>query len=227
MRNSIKIFQLSSLDPLWKLLSHVWLFVTPWTLCSLWNSPGQNTGVGSCSLLQGSFQPRDWTQVSCIAARFFTSWATREALIIQKNSSQVNGSFLFVNLENKKLSLFRSGRDVGDVNWHWSFVSLFNQEPSSHSRHSQMMVVMIIVWEQALLRPSRLSVPGINHVSILVISFRTIEHVFVWTILCILHTLEDRKERQMCKRNLLKENRKSLGTLPFWRSALTEHLPRW
>ena len=28
---------------------------------------------------RGSFQPRDWTQVSCIAGRFFTSWATREA----------------------------------------------------------------------------------------------------------------------------------------------------
>ena len=25
-------------------------------------------------------QPRDWTQVSCIAGRFFTRWATREAL---------------------------------------------------------------------------------------------------------------------------------------------------
>ena len=25
-----------------------------------------------------SSQPRDWTQVSCIAGRFFTSWATRE-----------------------------------------------------------------------------------------------------------------------------------------------------
>ena len=34
----------------WKLLSHVWLFVTPWT-----NSPGQNTRVGSPSLLQGIF----------------------------------------------------------------------------------------------------------------------------------------------------------------------------
>ena len=33
----------------WKLFSHVWLFVTPW------NSPGQNTGVGSLSLLQGIF----------------------------------------------------------------------------------------------------------------------------------------------------------------------------
>ena len=43
------------------------------------NSPGHNTGVGSLSLLQGSSQPRDWTQVSHIAGRFFTSWATREA----------------------------------------------------------------------------------------------------------------------------------------------------
>ena len=39
---------------LWKSLSRVWLFVTPWTIQSM-NSPGQNTGVGSCSLLQGIF----------------------------------------------------------------------------------------------------------------------------------------------------------------------------
>ena len=38
----------------WKLLSLVRLFVTPWTN-SPWNSPGQNTGVGSLSLLQGIF----------------------------------------------------------------------------------------------------------------------------------------------------------------------------
>ena len=28
---------------------------------------------------KGSSQPRDWTQVSCTAGRFFTIWATREA----------------------------------------------------------------------------------------------------------------------------------------------------
>ena len=28
---------------------------------------------------KGSFQPRDWTQVSHIAGGFFTSWATKEA----------------------------------------------------------------------------------------------------------------------------------------------------
>ena len=30
---------------------------------------------------RGSFQPRNWTRVSCIAGRFFTCWATREAMI--------------------------------------------------------------------------------------------------------------------------------------------------
>ena len=88
-------------------------------LYSPWNSPGQNTAVGSLSLLQGisptqgsnpdfphcrqilyqlshkgsprileqvaypfsseSCQPRNQTRVSCIAGRFFTSWATSEA----------------------------------------------------------------------------------------------------------------------------------------------------
>ena len=57
----------------WKLLSHVQLFVTPWN-CP-WNSPGQNTGVGSRFLSRESSQPRDQTQVSCIAGGFFTSWA--------------------------------------------------------------------------------------------------------------------------------------------------------
>ena len=56
-------------DPLW-----------PHGLYSPWNSPGQNTGGGSPSLLQGSSQPRDQTQRSRIAGGFFTCWATRKAL---------------------------------------------------------------------------------------------------------------------------------------------------
>ena len=50
----------------------------PHGLPALWNSPGQNTGVGSLSLLQGIFPTQDWTYVSCIAGRFFTNWAIRE-----------------------------------------------------------------------------------------------------------------------------------------------------
>ena len=45
----------------------------PHGLYSPWNSPDNNTGVGSCSLLQGIFQPKDQTQVSCTAGGFFTS----------------------------------------------------------------------------------------------------------------------------------------------------------
>ena len=36
----------------WKALSCVWLIATTWTIYTPWNSPGQNTGVGSLSLLQ-------------------------------------------------------------------------------------------------------------------------------------------------------------------------------
>jgi len=89
-------------------------------LYSPWNSPGQNTRVGSISLLHGilptqrsnpgllhckwiiyqlshkgnpriiewvahpfssrSSWSRNWTGVSCIAGRFFTNWAIKEAL---------------------------------------------------------------------------------------------------------------------------------------------------
>ena len=44
-----------------------------------WNSPGQNTWVGSLSLLQGIFPTQGSNPGLPIAGRFFTSWTTREA----------------------------------------------------------------------------------------------------------------------------------------------------
>ena len=41
----------------------------------------KHTGVGGLSLLHGSSRPRSQTGVSCLIGRFFTSWATREALL--------------------------------------------------------------------------------------------------------------------------------------------------
>ena len=58
----------------WKLLRHARFFVAPYGLYNPWNSPGQNTGVRSLSLLKGIFP----TQVSCTVGRFFTNWAIRE-----------------------------------------------------------------------------------------------------------------------------------------------------
>ena len=42
----------------------------------------KNTTVGSLSLLQGSSWYRNYTWVSCIASRNFTSWVTREASVV-------------------------------------------------------------------------------------------------------------------------------------------------
>ena len=58
---------------------------TPRTVCS---PPGSSVHeILQAKILEwvaissskGSFRPRDWTRVSCIACRFFTVWATREA----------------------------------------------------------------------------------------------------------------------------------------------------
>ena len=47
---------------------------------------------------RGSSRPRHWTGVSCIAGRFFASWATREALHFNKKRKR-NASYF---LEKKK-----------------------------------------------------------------------------------------------------------------------------
>ena len=65
-------------------LSYNWLFATPWTVAC--QAP-LSMGILQARILEwvampyarGSFQPRDRTQVSCIAGGFFTVWATREA----------------------------------------------------------------------------------------------------------------------------------------------------
>ena len=52
----------------------------PTRLFYLWNSSGENTGVGSHFLPQGeSSWPRVQTQVSCNSDRFLTIWGNREA----------------------------------------------------------------------------------------------------------------------------------------------------
>ena len=138
----------------------------PHGLYSLWNSPGQNTGVGSLSLLQGIFpsqrsnpglmhcrqilyqlshkgSPRilKWvaypfssgssrTRVCCIAGRFFTNWAIREAHVIGPFAiTFILGECLctYLIFESKSLSLFLVLLKVGHANvsrWLLLFVCL-------------------------------------------------------------------------------------------------------
>ena len=71
----------------WSVLScfsHVWLFVTPWTVAcqaplSIRILQARIQEWVAMQSSKGSSRLRDWTQVSCITGRFFTIWATREA----------------------------------------------------------------------------------------------------------------------------------------------------
>ena len=56
---------------------------------------------------RGSSQPRDRTQVSCTAGRFFTVWATRETPIVSKDES-IKDSFLWDSFLWISLCLFRT-----------------------------------------------------------------------------------------------------------------------
>ena len=60
----------------------------PARLLCPWDSPGKNTGVGCHALLQGIFP----TQVSCIAGRLFTIWATQGARCYTHYNFKVYGS---------------------------------------------------------------------------------------------------------------------------------------
>ena len=53
-------------------------------LYSPWNSPGQNTGAGSCSLLEGIFPTQRANPGLLHAGGFFTIWATRETPVQEK-----------------------------------------------------------------------------------------------------------------------------------------------
>ena len=55
--------------------SHLTLFVTPWTPHAPLSMGSPRQEYQSCChfLLQGMFQPRDWTCVSCLAGQFFTT----------------------------------------------------------------------------------------------------------------------------------------------------------
>ena len=61
------------------------------------DSPAKNTGVGCHAVLQGIFhtQGSNPDQISCIAGRFFTIWASREAQKCSINLKYFQGAFFF------------------------------------------------------------------------------------------------------------------------------------
>ena len=91
----LTVFFLTDFSEKWKCSSVISDSATPWTV---WSPSGSSVhGVLQVRILEwaaipffrGSYGPRDWTPISCTADRFFTIWATREAIIF----SQIRPSF--------------------------------------------------------------------------------------------------------------------------------------
>ena len=84
------------------------------TLCNPMNytvhgSPGQNTGMGSHTLLsRGSSQPRDGTQASHIAGRFFAFWAIGEGRL----AAYGHTSWGIEKKKTKKTRIYKIHKDV-------------------------------------------------------------------------------------------------------------------
>ena len=97
----------------WKLLSHVQLFATPWN--SPWILQARILEQVAVPFSRRSSQPRDRTQVSWITGGFFTSWATREALfqapsylspiILSLGASFISQFFRFASLALDRMFL--------------------------------------------------------------------------------------------------------------------------
>ena len=71
--------------------SRVQLFAIPWIVQSLEFSKSERILEWvAFPFSRGSFRPRNWTRVSCIAGGFFTNWAIRDSLPVEPQRKERN-----------------------------------------------------------------------------------------------------------------------------------------
>ena len=91
-------------------------------------------------LYKGSSQPRDQIQVSLIAGRFFTIWATREAPLPQ-------ASVYMYHKWDEKTAL-----RIGENNYNWPGINLCNIQ-TAHAALYQKNKQTVKEWAEDLYRP--------------------------------------------------------------------------
>ena len=73
---------------------------------------------------RGSSQSRDWTQVSHIAGRFFTSWASREAQVHNDNDwSEPGNKSMPILRAHAKLEVVSTNQLLLNVGFHFKLPS--------------------------------------------------------------------------------------------------------
>ena len=89
--------------------------------------PGKNTGVGCHFLLQGIFQHRDWTQVSHVAGRLFTIWATREVLKMLRvyKILLVHANIILTSLSNHVCHISRKKKWTTEISSHYLILAVY------------------------------------------------------------------------------------------------------
>ena len=102
-----------------RLLSYVWLFVTPWTVAHQaplpWDFPSKNTGVGNHSLLQGIF-PTQGLNPGLLHYRQILYCLSQPGKPIRKIKSYINAHLW--NLEKQYRWTYLQGRNRDTENKH-------------------------------------------------------------------------------------------------------------
>ena len=94
---------------------------------------------------RGSFQPRDWTQVSHIAGGFFTVWATKEALVVSFSNKISNNLYFYIDTGTLKEEL---GNSVCSTvkNKSWSFHLKMFQLPFASFPSILQTIPLLLSW---------------------------------------------------------------------------------
>ena len=121
-------------------LSCVQLFVTPWTN-SPWNSPGQNTGVGSCSLLQGIF-PTQGSNPGLPHCRQIFYQLSCQGSILHSHHARMPAKLLLTLCDPMEYSLpgslVHGNLQARILEWHFHFsLSCIGEGRTGHRRTDQ------------------------------------------------------------------------------------------
>ena len=128
-----------------KLLNHVWLFATPWTIA---HQVPPSMGFSRQEYWSGlpfpspreSSRPRDQTQVSSITGRRFNLWATREAKFeflkrgtYRKKKKKKRGTYR----KCQSITLVWAFLDLTDIYWAPALPQVIFHVPGTHQQTSK------------------------------------------------------------------------------------------
>ena len=114
--------------------------------CSLLGSPihgilqARILKLLAISFSRGSSQPRDWTQVSFIAGRFFAVWATRGSQFMMKTLQKAS-------IEGTYLNIIKAIYDKPQQAW---FSTLKNWNTFSTIRNKRRVPILFIIIQHSL-----------------------------------------------------------------------------